>query len=72
MDEELRKKMAENLINFAASAAHLSDEDLDKMMRMSLDKMPGIPEDQKEAIHEMIRQQLIPIRQKQKEAQEAK
>lgn len=67
MDEELRKKMAENLINFAASAAHLSDEDLNKMMKMSLDKIQGIPENQKEQIYEMIRQQLIPIRNKQKE-----
>mgnify|MGYP000485754372 CR=1 FL=1 len=64
MNEELRKKLAENLINLAASAAHLTDEELDKMMRMSLDKMPGIPEDIKEQILEISRQQLIPVRNK--------
>ena len=69
MDEDLRKQMAEHLINFAASAAHLSDEDMNKMMKMSLDKMPGIPQEQKDAIFEMIKQQLIPIRAKQKEEQ---
>ncbi len=66
MDEALRKKIAESLINFATSAAHLSDEELDKMMKISLNKIPGIPEDQKESIHEMIKQQLIPIRSKMK------
>ena len=64
MNEELRKKIAENLINFAASAAHLNDEELDTMMRISLDKMEQIPDDVKEEIHEMIKQQLIPVRNK--------